>query len=126
MENFLIFSYFKTNFFFLVNISNSEFLHEANISSNIINDQIVNAETPQPNNNQIAQNLLEVNNIFDDVFFKEWLFDMVITINIWHVFLLTAISCYLYNVSPVYLIIILSVFDVYDLIFLIRRVINNK
>jgi len=66
------------------------------------------------------------NNLFDEAFFKEWLFDLVMTINIWHIFLITAIFCYVYDISILYLILILVVYDIYDLFFLLKRMTNKK
>ena len=113
-----------------VNVSNSEFLNDTHLSS-IINNvpPAENNENVNPANNANLQpqpQINENNNIFDESFFKEWLFDLVFTINIWHIFLLTAISCYFYQVSTIYLIMILCIYDFYELMFLIKRMCSMK
>jgi len=111
--------------FFLVNISNGEFLNDNNASNMINNLPMENHENfPQNNINLNPPN--NDNNLFDEAFFKEWLFDLVMTINIWHIFLITAIFCYVYDISILYLILILVVYDIYDLFFLLKRMTNKK
>lgn len=110
-------------FFILVNISNNEALNEAsNLALNIQNPSN-EAQATTSNVNAINN---DVNNFFDDQFFKHWLLDLVITINIWHIFSITAIYCYLYKISALYLIFVLIIYDVYNLLFLIKKLKNHK
>lgn len=113
---------------FLVDVSHGEFLNDTtNISQMLNNPQSENPETTLQNamnSNLNAQN--NDNNVFDETFFKEWLLDLVITINVWHIFLITAIASYLYGVSLLYLLLILGVFDLYELLFLIKKTANKK
>ena len=110
----------------LVNISNGDFL-DHNGSNPMSHVQIDNHENPLPNNiNPVPASPNPDNNLFDETFFREWLLDLVITINVWHAFLITAIECYLHGLSILYLILILGVYDVYNLLFLFKRIMNQK
>ena len=110
----------------LVNISNGDFL-DHNGSNPMSHVQIDNHENPLPNNiNPVPASPNPDNNLFDETFFREWLLDLVITINVWHAFLITAIECYLHGLSILYLILILGVYDVYNLLFLFKKIMNQK
>lgn len=120
---FFLFFFKRKKRIYQVNVSNGEFLNDNNLSA------IINTNNPNENlEQQLQENLnnqpqanQNINNNLDDNLYKEWLLDMVITVNIWHISLLTSFACYLYNVSTLSVIAILSVYDLYDLFFLIRR-----
>lgn len=94
-------------------------------NNNINQNEMENRENIQVNPNNASylerNQPIQADTNIEETYFKEWLIDIVININVWHIFLITAILCYMEKFSTLSLIIILTVYDLYDLFFLVKR-----